>query len=380
MSEPEPGVLAPRMSPGLFLACLLFALLGAFVAAVYVYRPAWGWFLDDYTLHLQFARQLANGVSVIPHTGFHRIVIALAWLTGLNLRMSTILVVALATAASVYLVYRLVATLAPRSSQPARLWAMALAMLASSMVVTAIVPNWYFGQGSPNVWHSPTWMVMQPFGLWVFLLFVEGRFDRRAMALAGGLLAVSVWIKPNFAIAFLPACWAWMLLRRRPMLVSVENVLLSVPSLFLLGAQFVSEYLAPGSNDGVAFDPFAVWSSLSNCIPCSIVMATVFPLLVFAVRRTQVLRSDAAVITLFTFLFAFLQYGLLAETGERFFHANWMWGYNYAQKLLFVVAAGFLIQDETPPWARKAGWAALGLHALFGVRHLVRAMLGLGIR
>lgn len=370
-----------RMSPGLFLVCAIFALLGAFVAAVYVFQPGWGWFLGDFTAHIGFAQQLKAGEASLPHSGFHWLIIATSWLTTLDLRLAAIAVVSFATAASAYFAFRIIEALAPQGSQPARLTATVLTGLASSLVIMSVVPNWYVGMGSPNVWHSPTWMAMQPLGLWVVLVAVRGRFDhRRSMALAGVLLAAGVAIKPNFALAFLPACWAWMLFRRRDLLFSATNLLLSLPACALLGYQLVSEYLAPGSDDGIVLAPFAVWGSYSPCLPCSIVMATLFPLVVLWTRRGLALRTDAVVLTVLLYLFALLQYALFAESGERMMHANWMWGYNYALKVLFVVAAGLLVQTQTPTWARRTGWAALGLHALFGVRHLVRAMMGLGFR
>jgi hypothetical protein len=77
----------------------------------------------------------------------------------------------------------------------------------------------YVGQGSPNIWHSPTYLILKPFASCAFLffiLFAENARYRNSIFYAGLLsstTAFSALVKPNFVIVFMPAMLIFLIIR-----------------------------------------------------------------------------------------------------------------------------------------------------------------------
>lgn len=72
--------------------------------------------------------------------------------------------------------------------------------------------RYYLGQGAPNLWHNPTYIMLRPVA-WVSFLFTvivlkqiyDDCIKKKDFIIFAVLLAVSCLIKPSFAIVLLPA-------------------------------------------------------------------------------------------------------------------------------------------------------------------------------
>jgi hypothetical protein len=74
---------------------------------------------------------------------------------------------------------------------------------------------------------------------------------------------------------------------------------------------------------------------------------------------------------------AIAQYALLAETGERFADANWIWASNIAMYLVFLVSTVVLLAQ---PRSKRFYFlsALLTCHIAAGVYYYARVAIGLG--
>ncbi len=91
-------------------------------------------------------------------------------------------------------------------------------LLLQSIYVPAFNPNVYLGQGSVNIWHNPTYIMVRPFGIAAFLLVIkmlripEG--ERVAFRKLWWMLLVVMigcnLAKPSFSQVFIPGLGMYM--------------------------------------------------------------------------------------------------------------------------------------------------------------------------
>ena len=228
--------------------------------------------------------------------------------------------------------------------------AAALALLLS--LVSAIYVPWfnakpYLGQGSPNPWHNPTTIMVRPIGLLIFLVVMEEclRVQRAGFRRGQGLriwkgiliaflLLLSNLSKPSFVQIFYPAIFVLMVMwlfvyRFRNFTFALQLMVCCLPSVALMGAQFVSAFYSSSNSEssGVMIAPFKVAGLYTDNIAFSTLLLLAFPL--FAsfctlVRRRFDWTDGFAWIML---LAGTAEKMLLAESGSRLWHGNFSWGY-----------------------------------------------------
>lgn len=235
-------------------------------------------------------------------------------------------------------------------------------------------------QISPH--HNPTTMVTRPFALlaliWGATAFVREGARWRVWALPLAMVA-SLLIKPNWAIAFLPAwgIWgAWRVLSERrlpymPLVVSTFAVTLGV---------LVAQYLFTFGEGGIVLAPFEALlrGELNNVGELAIVTALsiAFPLLMLA--HPDARRDSAVQLAWLTFAVAFLQGILLNESGVRRWHGNFLWGSMLTGWVLFVACARVLwvrLAQARLSVLERVAWGVLLAHSVMGVLWGVAHML-----
>lgn len=275
-------------------------------------------------------------------------------------------------------------------------------------LVTAICLPWfsqeiYVGQDSPNVWHSPTQLMVRPFALLVFWLTVriyerlrEEGWPSRVYAGKGEaavytlLITLSVWAKPSFFQAFVPGLGLVMVVdlirsrgRGRAFLSCFKVALAYVPGAVLTVLRFFSAFYS-GAGEGVEIAPLEYWNSTSPCVPVSILLLFAFPLVVFAADWKAVRRSAEGQIALSALLMATAMRGLLIEQGARRWHGNFTWAYGVASMLVWFVAlrrfAELMSGDRLPEKRYRLvaylGWSLLALHLLTGIYYYTQILTG----
>jgi len=261
----------------------------------------------DHGLHVRFAQRLLSQHVLLPHFVYH-VLVALA--AGFSPETADLLLAARVVLSLLVLAKLAVAlgfarglqARAGASLQPAQ-----ALVLAVAFFFVAPLPKWwrteniYLGQLSPTVWHNPTAIAALPLAVVVFWLFVRMRAERPVDDLKlGALLALSIAVKPNFALAFLPAAALLRLVwRDRPFAKEALGLAcLAAPSLLVLAWQY-RQALALGleaRGEGmVTVQPFEVWGIYSPNPLASTLVSLVFPLAVVAVAIRHALgASDGA--------------------------------------------------------------------------------------
>jgi len=193
----------------------------------------------------------------------------------------------------------------------------------------------YLGQGSPNVWHSPTLITLQPFVLYITyqtLFKIEKiRLDIPFFTLSF-LLLVSCFFKPSYAEVFLPALFIYgtILTIKNKNYMQLKNIfLLILPTIILLILQF----LILNSKSHLILTFFGVIKLYSANPLLSFIRATAFPITVaIFVNKSMSKHLRFCWIIL---LVSYLQFAFLAQK-NGFANANFEWGFNSALTLIFI--------------------------------------------
>jgi hypothetical protein len=259
-----------------------------------------------------------------------------------NFHIAAALIMSFFIALNAYIIYRLFMYLLAGYSTNMSL-CMLLAMAA--IIVTPIyLPFFnvklYLGQGSPNVWHNPTYILMKPFSYLAFFfiarLFMESDRVWSRLALVSVFFVLSAVAKPSFIIVFLPTVVIYSLLRGPwDIKMHARLFLTFLPVVGLLVYQYIVAYQS--TNSQLIFDFLGVWRLWSPFIPVSIMLALAFPLSVLVIRPFSKGHDNAYLTLAWTGLMvSMFQLAVLAESGPRYMHSNFFWGYNISQDLLFI--------------------------------------------
>lgn len=246
--------------------------------------------------------------------------------------------------------------------------------------------NFYLGYLSPTPHHSPTYVMLRPLALLVFIATVQafaavelGRRERLRLLGTGIVLVLSALAKPNFAIIFLPAlaavglaeCWS-----KRSLRPAAIATLIALPAIGVLAWQFRFAFLhpaEPGVKAGVAFAPFQLIASHTKpgWIVPKFLLSIAFPLtFLLAFPRSL---SNSFSLRMAWLIFGggcFLAYGCI-ETGPRQLHGNFLWSAHIGLFLLFVATGRELVVECVgKSWRTWLPWGVLTLHAICGLVYL----------
>ncbi len=241
----------------------------------------------------------------------------------------------------------------------AHVWLIAITTCALLMVSAIYIPWYnphpYLGQGSPTVWHNPTYNAVKPFALLSCVLLFK-MIERRDASLktctAYALLSlVCLLMKPSFFQIQAPGVFLYLLLyliMYRDWKFVLKIGLSFVPIFLYMAVQFWMLFYAPeGEGGGIAFMPFALMVSSSPSIKISTLLLLAFPLYAILVLRKTIFQKSSPYLPIICMLLVgFLEYTLFIETGDRAYHGNFAWGYMLA---VFLCWAFFL-----PLFVKKA--------------------------
>ena len=367
------------MAPGM---CLI-----AFTSIVTRMVPA-----QDFRPHIDIARRLAETGEMLPHFGYHAMVIMTQALTPADW-MAAAGIVTLGGVAACAVVVAWWLREALGTSARALLLASAL-VPAALFVLQPVLPldstrynAWLFGYFPPNQWHSPTTLFSKPFAL---LLLGLGpavvwpshgtRAGRMRMLTSAALVVVSVLVKPNFMMAFLPALSVLALLHWRHTDWRWLGLGFAIPAVAALGWQYNVAYTLNTEGAGVILAPLRDIGlhsptdlvTLGWCLVASVL----FPLA--AVACFSSVRADRRVLLGWaTFVVGVAIGYLLAESGRRAGLGNFLWSGQLAAFVLFVASAVAVLRDAATGGAgvsRLGRFAVCGIvflwHVTSGIQHL----------
>ena len=329
----------------------------------------------DYPSHIEFARQLAETGALLPHFGYHLLVIVVHALTPADwVAAAEIVTLGGVGACAVVVAWWLRGALG--TSATALLVAAAL-VPAALCVLQPILPldptrydAWLFGYFPPNQWHSPTTLFSKPFALLLLGLGPmvvwpahDTRVGRTRMLTSAALVVMSCLVKPNFIMVFLPALGALAVLNWRHSDWRWLGLSFALPTVAVLGWQF--GMALDTERGGVILAPLYVIGLRSPTdlvtLGWHLAASVLFPLAAVACFRS--VRADRRVqLGWATFLIGAAIAYLLAESTQAD-HGAFLWSGQLAAFVLFAASAVAVLRAAA---TGGAGASRLGRFALCG--------------
>ncbi len=361
---------------------LAVAVLSA--ATIFFFLPMFHNLAQQYTdfgAHLEFVRSLLRtGSTDLPHFVFE-IGVASIYRLGFTLEASsTILMVLamLATGLVLFWIFR-------RETQPWVAMGLSLCLLVVGPLSLVTLPSQelYLGYMTPNSYHNPTLILLKPTALGLMLVGLRSLdpgvvAPRWGLILAGALLSLlSCLTKPSFQICFLPGLGvltALAILRREDVDLRLSVFGLALPSFAVLGWQYLISFDGKSAVE-IIVAPLQVIRGLDQQILLKLMLSLSFPAVFSTIFFREASRDRLMQIAWATLAFG-LSYGyLLAETGRRFQHGNFLWSGYIAVFVLYVACIPLLLRQEDSP-GRRLCWALFALHVVSGFIFAVTQMLG----
>lgn len=340
---------------------------------------------NDYRLHIGQVRTLAAGEDlpafVLARPLWHHSVLTLSQTTGLSFEWSAWIVGLLSAVVCAMLLAVAIQRWAWPAGIPtyagllAAVGSVTLMLVAPVMLYAASDGLYYLGYIGISNHHNATINYLKPFvALQLLLLLPYVRHQRASwglVLLAAVVTVLSAQIKPNFLMCLLPALGLLTLIDLlRHERIDWRYLLLGffLPGLAVMAQQFVITYRS--GEAGMALMPLAVMQTLSGHLGAKLLLSLIFPLGV-SLLYWPVARSHRLLQLGWLVFAAGAGYTyLLAETGDRFAHANFGWSGEIALFFLFVTA--FLFWAEQATTKRDPGRAALS-----GVAYVLHVASGL---
>lgn len=334
---------------------------------------------DDYSVHNRLAAQMAaEGRLLVPHPLYQVLAIAIGSFLPGGTSAGGFATVLAAQVAAAALLHRWLG---------GAVLAAAVMLAAPVNVFTPGPGEGYFGYFPANVLHSPTTVLARPLSLALFIV-VAGALGRaaapragRAAALAALLTVLGVLAKPNFVLCLVPALALMSLADERTRRAKGLVLAVALPAGVLLAGQAWLTFATPAlARAEIAVAPFGY---LFRQMPDSawllafkLVFSVLFPLAVVLADPRGAAGDTGLKLAWAAFAVGVLQAYLLAETGMRRDHGNFLWGAQIAAFVLFAasartLAAQALGRGSGRDWIR---WSLpvvlLAVHAAIGIGDL----------
>lgn len=225
--------------------------------------------------------------------------------------------------------------------------------------------NIYLGQGSPNVWHNPTLIMVKPFAVFITVMVLNvmktpmKSYEKFLMWIKKGvglsmLILLSAVAKPAFIQIFFPAIFIWCIIKTvtskgRFLPNSLYLLACCLPALFVFLLQFCLTFVMSNNDasSGVAtigIKPFFAMKIWAPNVFFSPLLAVAFPVCVVLLTVLQRQKiSDGTKFCWLMYLCAFAEAALLYEP-SRPSHGNFGWGLLSLYYLCGVKLAGHFFQ------------------------------------
>ncbi|MEL6272646.1 MAG: hypothetical protein AAFV33_00695 [Chloroflexota bacterium] len=377
--------------------------------AVVLYMPVFvGIFFTspDYLIYVQGIREWEQtGILNVSQFVYPLLVIGVQRvLPFLSLEASAAWVTVIGYAVYLFVLFRLImAAIAPEKVAPRIQLTVGVLTLLLIMAYPIVLPSFLRGNlafGYTGItYHNPPINLLKPLMLPLFLLAVyvlrNREISRWQLLWLGAGGVVSLVMKPNYMLALLPTVGLLGLVRLvRGESVPIRHLVfgLAVPVMLLMALQYIIVFvMSLGVLDdlesSIVFAPFAALqanditnANADEMLFIKLLCSVAFPLLVYGLYWPQSRRDYRFNAAWLFYVISLGYFYLLAETGPRLEHGNFLWNGEIGFIVLFSVAFLFFVarnrdvflpaeHDEKLelPWQAKILLPVLMLHVLSGV-------------
>ena len=347
--------------------------------------------VPDFADHIEIAQRLLATGAMLPHFGYHALVIVVRaivlpdWVAAAG--FVTLGGIAACAAVVAWWLRGALSTSVPSLLVAAAVVPAALCVLQPVLPLDpARYDLWLFGYFPPNQWHSPTTLFSKPFALLLLGLGpavvwpAQGTpAGRPGMLASAALVVMSVLVKPNFIMAFLPALGALAVLNWRRTDWRWFGLSFAAPAVAVLGWQYNVAFMLNTEGAGVFLAPLYVIGLLAPTdlatLGWRLAASVLFPLA--AVACFPSVRADRRVqLGWATFLVGAAIGYLLAE-GYRPGTGNFLWSGQLAAFALFAASTVAVLRDAATGDAAASRLGRFALcgsvflwHVTSGIQHL----------
>ncbi len=332
-----------NICPFLFSIALFYISLILFLSQTFSEK---GFFRSDTLAHIGIAESISNGNNTeAVHILLHILVILFSKITSIAISVSMPIILSLFVITQFLILHKYFEIeLSNKKYNKYPIYTiLALIILFSAPIHIPQIHEYkmYVGKISNNIWHNPTIIGLKPIALLVFftfLKFLKEPSTVKYQILFNILLLISVWIKPNFAIYFIPSSFIMLItslnLELRSKIILVIK-LYSLTTISLLIQLYYLNEIDNGDNK-IIISPGEVWSVYATNIPLNILCSFLFPISVIIINKQSLKRKDLQ-LSLLGAIISMLQFYCLAESGTRFYDGNWSWGLQTSSIFLWMI-------------------------------------------
>jgi hypothetical protein len=347
---------------------------------------------SDYAVHARLAAELAETGRAslpIPAPLFAWLVAAVLRIAPASEPLAAALAIGLASHLACYAVLlgRVQAgaasggrgAAAPHPALQAAAIALCVGLAAPVPFASAAQSNYYLGYIGLATYHNPTIALLRPLAMLLLASAAAQLESPRSRSLATGvalatLASAAALAKPSFSVALLPAlAVAVALLPTGSRLPSARLLLLAValPSAAALGFEYGDGFRA-GGDSGLRLAPFEAFRAGSpGSLPLKLLLSALFPLGALLCSPRRALADPALRLAWLCAAAGLAIALLLAETGPRAAHGNFVWSAQIGLFVLFAESARWVFARDTRDLGRRRRALCAGLLALHALCGLV---------
>lgn len=337
------------------ISCALIFTLSYFMFYSMCLRPS-----SDISIHATWAAEgRFDDLDSFFHHGAHcmwHVLVALLLRLSISLPVAAALVTAACKALELWLVERLFSIYLSGKLRRDAIIALSLAAVTvSSLCVPQYNPYVYAGVGSPNTWHSATQMISMVFTVLCvsYVAHMYQEFERllpemgakasppmRQLALMGALLFLSLFAKPTFMQAFLPAACVFfgVMWIRNPKnsRFFLRVIVCVIPAVLLMILQYMYYFGIIVPHQGSMI--IEISRDKAVYIFMCVLLTHAFPYYALISCRRRGGKDALYWLTLAFDIVGVLEFLILGESGRRAADGNFGWGMMGAAFMLWLVA------------------------------------------
>lgn len=323
--------------------CFIFVFI--FFATFYLFYQQGGsdhkHFISDLPSHILWAQRIAKDPYLLLRffePGLHLLAIMLVHLFSVNYVIAASFILSSFYTIFFYVLFRVVKNELRFSDFFTLLICLTLVLLAP-LFIPFVSKDFILGMGSPNLWHNPTYIMIQPFTLYVtynFMHELEKKVIGRKFYVLSFLLLISCFFKPSYAEVFLPSIvlyGVFITFKNRELTKLKKIFLFIVPTVIFLLLQFLMLY----SNGHIIFSFLGVIRHHTSDPLLCLLRTIAFPLMTALLLRKEM--SKCLQFCWVMLVFSLLQFAFLAQSGAQFTAGNFAWGFCLALMLVFIFSA-----------------------------------------
>ena len=256
---------------------------------------------------------------------------------------------------------------------------MSIAITTVSMIIIPFhMP--FFGIGSPNQWHNPTYTIIRPLMVLSFIEFEQIFINKNKTKPWSFMLhtAICMSLKPSFLMTFIPGTLMFTLFKNKNLKENIKQCFnlftLYIPSLII----FLGQSLAVTGDSATTINlmlggNWIQYAPFGNVI-YAIIIANLFYITFLILNRKQLDKNIICVSIVL--LCSILEALLFGETGARSSHLNFLSPYYTAMFISYLPAIKGIYIDKT----YKTNFilnTILFLHVYSGFMYYLRFLIGL---